>query len=304
MILGELSPGQLSERLAGTGLRVRIGEFAVCIRSPIESVRDGIALHYVNHEVSEASEFADFRVTVTPSKGLRRWINATATFHMSGASPFPPLPASQAFPLFEWGLNWCVAMHCHQFLILHAAVLERANRALVLPAPPGSGKSTLCAALASRGWRLLSDELAIIDTRQGKLLPLPRPISLKNESIPLIQRFWHGAVMSPVVHDTMKGSVAHLRVPASSIRLAKAAAAPGWIVVPRYVRGETANLTPLGCAAGLMRLIENAFNYSMHGRRGFEVLADLADASECLEFTYGGDLEAAVHAFDSLAFDA
>jgi predicted ATPase len=30
---------------------------------------------------------------------------------------------------------------------------------VILPAPPGSGKSTLCAALVTRGWRLLSDEL-------------------------------------------------------------------------------------------------------------------------------------------------
>jgi hypothetical protein len=42
-------------------------------------------------------------------------------------------------------------------------VLERGGRALLLPAPSGSGKSTLCAGLAFNGWRLLSDELALLD---------------------------------------------------------------------------------------------------------------------------------------------
>ncbi len=91
--------------------------------------------------------------------------------------------------MLEWGLNWCVSAHCHQYLIFHAAVIEKSGRALILPAPPGSGKSTLCAGLVNRGWRLLSDELTLIDIASCGVVPLPRPVSLKNASIDVIRAY-------------------------------------------------------------------------------------------------------------------
>ena len=66
-----------------------------------------------------------------------------------------------------------------RYLIIHAAVVERNGFALLLPAPPGSGKSTLCAGLIHHGWRLLSDELALIDPETATLQAIPRPVSLK-----------------------------------------------------------------------------------------------------------------------------
>jgi hypothetical protein len=64
-----------------------------------------------------------------------------------GCSVVPARPSmhsekhDQTYPMFEWGLNWCIASHAHSFLVIHATVVERGGRAMVLPAPPGSGKA-------------------------------------------------------------------------------------------------------------------------------------------------------------------
>jgi HprK-related kinase A len=264
-------------------------------------VRSGIALHYAAHALANDDEFADFHTAVLPPRGLRRWIRPTTAFHFESAPPFKPLPATQAYPLLEWGLNWCVATQCHQYLIIHAAVVERGDRALVLPAPPGSGKSTLCAGLVARGWRLLSDELALIDPETLEVVPLPRPISLKNNAIGVIEAFWSGAPMSPAVDDTLKGSVAHVQPPATSVRLSSRNARPGWVVLPRYDAGMATTLSPLSKGSAFMQLVDSAFNYSVHGRGGFDTLAEFVSASECFEFRYGGDLDEATQRFDALA---
>jgi HprK-related kinase A len=300
LIVADLPIGELRRQLDHAGLRMRIGPVVAEIRSPFRAVEQAIALHYAAHELAP-DEFADFRVSVEPPAGLRRWFKPQAVFRFDGSLPFKPLAADQAFPLLEWGLNWCVCAHCQQYLIVHGAVVERDGRAMILPAPPGSGKSTLCAALVARGWRLLSDELTLIDPDTGRLVPMPRPISLKNESIATIAAFWSGAAMSAVVHDTAKGSVVHVQPPATSVRQAGATAAPAWIVLPQFRAGASAALTPLSRAAAFMRLVDNAFNYSLLGRRGFELLADVATACDCYEFTYGGALDDAVRAFDGIA---
>jgi HprK-related kinase A len=260
----------------------------------------GIALHYAEYPTDEDESFADFRVRVGRPRNLRRWLQPQAYFYFDGHSPFAPLPLDQGFPMLEWGLNWCVSAHCHQYLIFHAAVVEKSGRAMILPAPPGSGKSTLCAGLVNRGWRLLSDELTLVDFASCTVVPLPRPVSLKNASIEVIRAFAPTAAIGPAVHDTTKGSVAHMRAPTDSVRRAPETAAPGWIVLPRYQAGAGARLTPLSKARGLMKMAENAFNYSVHGRRGFELLARFVDSCSCYEFAYG-DLADAAAVFDGLA---
>jgi len=202
--------------------------------------------------------------------------------------------------VFEWGLNWCVSQHCHNYLIVHAAVVERSGYAAIFPAPPGSGKSTLCAALVNRGWRLLSDELTLIDLDDSTLTPLPRPVSLKNQSIEVIGRFAPDAVLSRPVADTLKGTVAHMKPPLEAVRREADRARPGWIIFPRYEAGSATKLGALPKSDTFMKLADNCFNYSLLGTRGFDALVEVVDSSDCFEFCYS-DLDEAILAFDALA---
>jgi energy-coupling factor transporter ATP-binding protein EcfA2 len=58
-------------------------------------------------------------------------------------------------------------------LWLHAGVMARDGRAVLLCGPTGQGKSTLVAQLATRGWDYLSDEIAPIDAERGSVFPFP-----------------------------------------------------------------------------------------------------------------------------------
>ena len=301
MTLSGLSEHQLQQRLCGDGLRLRTGPVSFCIRSAVPEVVRGLSALYGNQAVEGAEQFADFHVSIEPASGLRRWLRPQLYFRIDGVSPFAPLPRNQGMPMLEWGMNWCISGSCHQYLILHAAVLERHGCALVMPAPSGSGKSTLCAALLFNGWRLLSDELALIATDTGHLVPLPRPVSLKNASINVIQRFVGDALsFGSIVRDTVKGTVGHFAPPADAVLRAAERAAPGWVIFPRYVAGASAEFSALSRGRTLMRLIENAFNYNLHREAGFEVLADLVERSICREFSYSS-LDEAVQMFDRLA---
>ena len=300
LTVASLAARELRERLAGPGIRFQTGPFTIAIRTSIASVADGIALLYAEHPLQGDSGFADFDLELVRPRGLRRWFRPQVKFLANGESIFEPLPLAQAFPMFEWGMNWCISSRVHTHLIIHAAVVERNGLAAILPAPPGSGKSTLCAALVNNGWRLLSDELALVAVGNGKLVPVPRPVSLKNASIAIVRDYVAGAALSPAVKDTNKGTVAHLRAPIDSIRRADELATPAWIVFPQYTAGAAPQLAPVRKADAFQQLAENAFNYSVLGAGGFETLVGIVE--RCASFTFHySQLDDALAAFDRLA---
>lgn len=266
----------------------RTGPFHIAVQSRVGSVREGLALLYAEYPRVEDDAFVDFRVAVRPPSPLRRWLRPNVIFEFDGLVPFYPLTPEQGLPLLEWGLNWTINNFAHEWLVIHAAVVAREDgRAALLPAPPGSGKSTLAAALVHRGWRLLSDELALVSFTDGAIVPLARPVNLKNESIDVIRAFAPEAVLSPEVPNTTKGTVALMKAPGESIRRMDEPAEPAWIVFPRYAPGAEAVLTPAPKGRTFIELGESALTYSLHGAAGFDALAALVDRCACYHFRYG-----------------
>jgi HprK-related kinase A len=282
-------------------LALRFGPFAARLDTPFSAVIDGLHLLYPDESFIAIDEFCDFHVTLASGKFAHRWIHPQARFLIDGASPFKPLPATQALPMFEWGLNYAIAGQAHQYLIVHAAAIERQGRVAILPGAPGAGKSTLTAALVQRGgWRLLSDELALIRPSDAHVVPLARPINLKNGSIALMRAYAPDAVFSAETHDTAKGTVALMRAPSESIARSQEAARIGWIIFPRWQQDVEARLASWSKAAGLMEIAHNSMNYSLHGAAGFELLADIFATSGCYRFTYSR-LDDAIAMFAALA---
>ncbi|MGN6829524.1 HprK-related kinase A [Paucibacter sp. M5-1] len=300
MKIASLTLEDLRDRLARGQLRLDIHPFSARLQSDVPEAASALRLLYGEFACLPDDGFSDFHVQVSREPGLRRWYRPQARFSVDGRAAFVPLPAHHAPVMFEWGLNWCVASHGHQFLILHAAVVEKNGMAALLPAPPGSGKSTLCAGLVNRGWRLLSDELALYDMDSGLVHGMARPVNLKNRSIEVIQRFAPEAVFTAPVADTSKGTVALMRPPDESVRRRTEPARLRWLVLPRYVPDAAATLELHSKAQTFLLVAEQSYNYDIHGQRAFRAVESIIDSCDCYQFSYSA-LEDAVRTFDALA---
>jgi len=287
LTVASLSRDELHARLAGDGIRLRTGRFTARLQASIASVTEGIALLYSDYPLLDDDAFADFHLSIVRPWSARRWFRPQVELLYDGRKMFQPLPLQQALPMFEWGLNWCVSSRAHRYLIVHAAVMEKNGRALILPAPPGSGKSTLTAALVGKGgWRLLSDELTLIRLEDCMAIPNTRPVSLKNQSIEVIRRYVPDAVLSPSVVDTAKGTVAHMRAPADSVARGDEPALPAWVVFPQYAAGAATTLEAMAPATTFMELAGNCFNYSLLAQSGFNAMGRLIDQVQGYRFRY------------------
>ena len=293
MILGDLPHSEISARLAGEGLAFEVGRMSVALRSSLPQLPALLQLLYHDYPLSPENEVRSFRVSLDAAGFIPGLGRGEVEFRHEGSAPFMPMPMPHAFAMLEWGLNWCVATSMHCWLIVHAAVLERNGRAVILPGRPGAGKSTLTAVLACRGWRLLSDEHAILDVDQGTLIPAPRPISLKNESIPLVRKLFPEAILSPPVLNTHKGTISHLRPPGDSVARGKISVPPARLIFPEFNREDRTELVAAEKGRCLVELATNAFNFHVHGTRGFQALAALLDTVETYELAYTSVMDAA-----------
>jgi HprK-related kinase A len=301
MRLSEIPEDELDKTFSQQGIRFRSGPFSVHLRSDLPRFIRLIQRLYGSLNTQPAESFSHFHIRIDSVRAWRRlWLRQQSLFRIDGLRPFEPYPLDHALPLFEWGLNWCVGMTAHQHLMLHSAVLEKNGMGLIMPALPGSGKSTLCAALAYRGWRLLSDEFGIVRHVDGRLLPMPRAIGLKNESIRVIAEYAPDAWIGPSFENTRKGTVAHVAPPPDSLERQAETVPPRWVVFPRYAPNADLTLDPQAKSLAFTRLSNNSFNYQVTMENGFRTLTTLADRCDAYLLKYSS-LDDAVSRLNRLA---
>ncbi|MCC6609941.1 MAG: HprK-related kinase A [Burkholderiales bacterium] len=293
MLIGELSTSEVQARLSGAGLGFEFGVARARVRSDVARLAESIRTVYSAYPLTEAEGFFDVTARLARPPGLRKHFRPQISFWLDGEQPFEPFPAETHLPLMEWGLNWAIANRFNRHLLLHAGVVERDGRAVLLPALPGSGKSTLTAALANRGFRLLSDEFGVVRLADAALLPLVRPTALKNESIEVMRRFAPGAVLGPSFPKTRKGTVAHLAPRSESVAKLAVPARPALILFPNFTRDAELALEPIPKSRAFLKLSTNSFNYELLGPEAFDAVTKLVSSCECYRLRFG-DLEEAV----------
>ena len=289
----------LADRLAAPGIGLSIGGARVRIRSDAPGLAAAFLAVYGHYSLEEASGFFDATVEVRRVRGLRRYIRPQVRLVVDASAPFEPFPADTHLPLLEWGMNHALAERFLHSLLLHAGVVEKAGMAIVLPAVPGSGKSTLTAALMCSGYRLLSDEFGALSLGSGALMPMLKPIALKNESIGEIRRRYPMGVIGPVFPRTRKGDVAHLAADDASIARRSESAVPRLILFPLFSKGAEVRVEDVDSATAFGKLAVNSFNYEFLGRQSFDAVARLVRTCACKRIVFG-DLAAAVKSIDDL----
>jgi len=264
---------------------LHLSPFCFEIRTDISKVTANLQQIYADL-LSTTPGIPDYYLTLSSGSGLRKYVRPQARFLADQQEPFKPIDIDNGFALLEWGMNWCIATSEMRFVIVHAAVLAKDGKAVLFPAPPGSGKSTLTAWLAFNGWRLLSDEMALLIPGTNQVVPFVRPICLKNQSIDLARQWFPQGRFSTIAKNTHKGDVVHLSPPAQSWQQHTEPAEVVAIVFPKYQKAQPLQVTALNQAQAFMALAENAFNFSLAGSQGFHTIVQLVERCQNYEVTY------------------
>jgi hypothetical protein len=96
---------------------------------------------------------------------------------------------------------------------VHAGVVAKGDRTVVIPGTSGSGKSTLVAACIRGGFSYLSDEALCVDYDTGLIVPYPKPLSLSGRSLGVLgvdlpELVELGGTKTPIGPEALGGSLA------------------------------------------------------------------------------------------------
>lgn len=278
-------------------LDLRIGPVSFRIGSDWKAPLDALARLYRTYPA--ADPVCDFTVRLEAERPWRRWIRPSVAIRGDYVLPdAAPLSLAHGLLAAEMGMNLQMALGQKGFLLLHAATVERDGRALLMTGESGAGKSTLAALLGERGWRLMGDEFALLDLDDGRLHPFPRAISLKNRAIGLFDAV-DPERLGPLLKETPKGRIRHLRPNAEAIARMDEAAPPALILFPRFDTGFERAVRPVGAAEVFVRLTQASTNYVALGERGFDALTGLVAAVPAQAIDYS-DTEMALGLVEGL----
>jgi HprK-related kinase A len=216
----------------------------------------------------------DYTVRLEAAKFGRRLFRPSIAIRGDYTLP-EAVPQSLAHGLIsaEMAMNLQMALGERRFLLLHASSVEKDGKVLIMTGESGSGKSTLSALLASRGWRFMGDEFALIDPISGDVYPFPRPVSLKNEAISVMRALLPSTRFGPVQLATAKGDICHLIPDSAAIAAMNDPAPPALILFPGF--GLPHAIRPVGTSEAFVRLTQASTNYTALGEAGFDALTRL-----------------------------
>jgi HprK-related kinase A len=297
--LAEADTAFIAHVLSKQGLCLDLGATVLRVRSNTPALARQVCAVYPHQPLFIDVAWADLHVALDRPRGLRRWLAPQTLFRCDGAQPFEPFSADSPLPLLEWGTNWLIGQRLNHLLLLHAGAVEKGGRALLMPALPGSGKSTLTAALSLRGWRLLSDEFGAYDPADDRFRALLKPVALKNASIDVIRKFAPEAPIGPAFPKTRKGTVAHLPAEPDAVARRHEGARPGAFILPRWLSGSPTRLERVPSESLFGALAFNAFNYRLLGAVGFDAVVSLMRRCPAWQLVYS-DLDDAIRAIDAV----
>ena len=155
------------------------------------------------------------------------------------------------------GLIWRQSLRgADYFLNIHAGVVSDGRACTLLPAAPGSGKSSLTAALCRAGFSYFSDEVALLSESTFRVVPVPLSMCFKREGWDLMAPYYP-ELAGLKTHHRGDGKVVRYLPPPADMRPPSDAPQPvRRLIFPRYAADAETALEPIGKVAALQRMMD------------------------------------------------
>jgi coenzyme PQQ synthesis protein D (PqqD) len=182
------------------------------------------------------------------------------------------LAVNEIVPVVIYALLDGLLRRAANSIAFHASAARRDGRCVLLAAPAGSGKSTLCAALLKRGYELIADDVVLFEEGRVGLRGVPLPLSLKEGSWAPLAKLYPD-LAATAVHVRPDRKLVRFLVPPAFAPADESYAVTA-VIFPRFISGTDVALRGIDQSLALNRLVSEASTPAL--RLSGDQFADLA----------------------------
>lgn len=176
-------------------------------------------------------------------------------------------------------------------LAVHAAVVSRNGRTLLIPGQSGAGKTTLTAALLQTGFSYATDEAFAIEWESDVAMPYPRPMGVSDWTARTLRT---PAGVPGVGERFLRAADFGASVVSESVSV------DDIVLLDRSAEVEAPALTALHRAEALEALLHQSFTHYYDPQRAVRTLAAVVSSARAWTLNYSDPVAAAAHLADVL----
>jgi len=261
----------------------RLVDYGVALETDIPTLRQQMGRLYSAFAVGHAlADFDLFQVTGTPSpeQGQPRF-----TIARSGEATFETESYTDLVAHLEWSINTAALRRLGHYYQLHAAAVSLDGTALLFPAEPGGGKTTLALWLCLNGFQYLTDEVTLVSPDTLTVTPFPKSFGLKEGTVQLLSKLKPELGLSDYEGTFRQERIWYLPPAAISPRCVSGQARAGAVILVNHDPRRATELTDYSKARMVVELINQSFNFLAFKERGVEVLTRLVEQAACFRLS-------------------
>ncbi len=171
-------------------------------------------------------------------------------------------------------------------LLFHAAAICKDKQVVIMPGDSGKGKTTMTAALLTKGFRYLSDEIALINPNTSKVYPFPLPLSIKSGSLPILKKYYPDISDYQIFQRLDKKQVRYYPIAEKNIIPLHQGYPLKGIIFMNFDKNAKTALAELDNLNALKLLVKTCSSNRPLGVQDVEGLLKLITRTQCHSFTF------------------
>lgn len=242
-------------------------------------------IDYKNEEDTDISTQIKFKI-IKPSKPERKFI-----IYKDQEKVFSCDDKDSALSQLERIVTGSILEQSRSFLQLHAAGVVNDNKAMLIIAGHGIGKTSIVTSFLLKGFRCLSDDIILIDSDYGNLHCFPRALKISADLFRFLPEL-NDKIDLKTINTTNGNQFRRINPERICKEPFSDSSKIGWLIFLKNNGSADCKLRQIGQTEAFTLFIQGTFNIKDHGHEGIETIASMLENSSCYVMDRGNLNEA------------